>query len=514
MNRGGSRFWWRQAGGAAASLLVRGYGLMLCLSSMGRLGNNSIEEFLDRAPPAFVVLALAGFAILIFGPRLISLFVAALSATHYLFTIASGDTGRGFTLQAAEYVFFLAFPISILLLAFVAGMRTKPGDRAESAPRWRRFDALFERYSVCCCRIFTILTLFLVSFHKLNADFLDPEVSCETYIKTYFPKNWDTAWHPLAASLSSPWLIVLMEGPVPIALLLFFRRLGILAVTAMFAVVSFCNAIVVTLMVILPALSFLAKSDRASIRRHRVALVAVFLALSAVLLPLSHSAYHGVRPWVQYAVHHLVVIAIFVSVGGCQILALARKMNSNGSAPVSWKERLGMRRMRLLPSDWPGKAVCLTITAALLLNGLSPYLGWKFNHSLAMLSNLRVDDARWNHLLVPKWVRISEHDPYIRVHRARLPVDRVKHARTGKQIWIRAGRMYSPEAFHDRITEIVRQSGQMEVGLRLEHRGEIFQFDGSTSGEEWQSFLASLPPPKGHWFHNELRIDGKQLCKH
>lgn len=36
-----------------------------------------------------------------------------------------------------------------------------------------------------------------------------------------------------------------------------------------------------------------------------------------------------------------------------------------------------------------------------LLNGFAPYLSLKFNYSFAMLSNLRVDDARWNHLVIP-----------------------------------------------------------------------------------------------------------------
>ena len=51
----------------------------------------------------------------------------------------------------------------------------------------------------------------------------------------------------------------------------------------------------------------------------------------------------------------------------------------------------------------------------LTINGFAPYLGLKFNYSFAMLSNLRVDDARWNHLFVPKGLRISEHDDFIHV---------------------------------------------------------------------------------------------------
>ena len=36
-------------------------------------------------------------------------------------------------------------------------------------------------------------------------------------------------------------------------------------------------------------------------------------------------------------------------------------------------------------------------------NGMSPYLGLKYRLNFAMLSNLRVDEARWNSLLIQLW---------------------------------------------------------------------------------------------------------------
>lgn len=46
--------------------------------------------------------------------------------------------------------------------------------------------------------------------------------------------------------------------------------------------------------------------------------------------------------------------------------------------------------------------------AVLALNALSPYLGLKTQTSLNMFSNLRTEEGRWNHLIVPSEVRIFE----------------------------------------------------------------------------------------------------------
>ena len=51
----------------------------------------------------------------------------------------------------------------------------------------------------------------------------------------------------------------------------------------------------------------------------------------------------------------------------------------------------------------------------LIVNGMSPYLGVKYRFSVAMLSNLRVDQERWNSYVIPKWVRLRKHTPHVQV---------------------------------------------------------------------------------------------------
>ncbi|MDJ0848612.1 MAG: hypothetical protein QNK04_09560 [Myxococcota bacterium] len=54
---------------------------------------------------------------------------------------------------------------------------------------------------------------------------------------------------------------------------------------------------------------------------------------------------------------------------------------------------------------WWGPALLLG-PALVFLNGLSPYLGLKTEHSYTMFSNIRTEGEVWNHYLVPRGVRV------------------------------------------------------------------------------------------------------------
>ncbi len=58
------------------------------------------------------------------------------------------------------------------------------------------------------------------------------------------------------------------------------------------------------------------------------------------------------------------------------------------------------------------------VFALWIAHGLTPYAGWQFQHSAAMLSNLRIDRGCHNHLLMPESLRGV--DPYIRIDEAHI----------------------------------------------------------------------------------------------
>ncbi len=55
---------------------------------------------------------------------------------------------------------------------------------------------------------------------------------------------------------------------------------------------------------------------------------------------------------------------------------------------------------------WPLRPALALAPALVLLNGFSPYLGLKTEHSYTMFSNIRTEGEVWNHYLVPRGVRV------------------------------------------------------------------------------------------------------------
>ncbi len=83
----------------------------------------------------------------------------------------------------------------------------------------------------------------------------------------------------------------------------------------------------------------------------------------------------------------------------CCIGLFNRPVNSNpSSASVE-------RRSPLAP--WfPTWSLPYAVLALAVINGLCPYVGYKTQGSFTMFSNLATEAGRWNHLLMPNWLRV------------------------------------------------------------------------------------------------------------
>jgi hypothetical protein len=274
-------------------LLARGLGLMLYLAFCGIQGRRGLGEVWQDFPASVLMLGLGGAWLILSGGRIMPLLLTAWSGTDFLCRVASDSVSGLLEQQAAEYTVLAALPVLLVLVKLAGVLEALPNGtpvREEA-----RVVRLF--------RLTALLTLFMVSFHKMNSDFLNPSVSCEEVVRPLIAQNWRLGNLEWLDRLSSPWLVILMEGPVPILLLLLDRRLGLLAVTLFFGGVSLVDALVVTLCVIVPALAFLEREDIERLHERRKSVLAVWLGLTAVLLPLSYALYQGKRLWYQFAMH-------------------------------------------------------------------------------------------------------------------------------------------------------------------------------------------------------------------
>jgi hypothetical protein len=252
---------------------------------------------------------------------------------------------------------------------------------------------------------------------------------------------------------------------------------------------AFNTAVIAAAIAFLPVRDLDALSEL--LRRHGSWL----LGLAPVWLTLSLRLYRGPIPWSIFALLQAVLLFVLV-------LLLAALLGER--APL--RQRLRARRVRLrLPGGPRTRRLALLLIASVCLLGLSPYLGLQHRYAFAMLSNLRVDDARWNSVIVPRWVRPSEHDGYVHVLRVDPPIPRPKRGPP-----LLAPGLYSPQEFQQRF-ESSRRQGRRSA-IELSYAGRHLASGDLATDLELDGFVHALP--RRPLLRPTLALEGGQRCVH
>lgn len=215
-----------------------------------------------------------------------------------------------------------------------------------------------------------LLLYFLSGFHKLNADFFDPALSCASILyqelRTGVPLLPDSAvMGPLAIGLT-----VLVELGLPVLLLVpATRRVGAAAgilFHVLMAAAGYPRFSAIGLALLALFLPALPRPGPA----FRVAAVATLL-IASVLVPEQRDA-----------------LFLWATLGLCGgLMALCVVPGGEGS---------GERAVSLRPA-----LPAMLGPALILFSGLTPYLGLGTDRALSMYSNLRTEGGRSNHFVVP-----------------------------------------------------------------------------------------------------------------
>jgi hypothetical protein len=246
-------------------------------------------------------------------------------------------------------------------------------------------------------------------------------------------------------------------------------------------------------LVVVMSLSFLpdeALPDiTAGLRAHRWLVMASVIALVGG----GRLVYRGDFPWLATALGQSLTIVAWWMVGFALRGRLRHRDRWPASAPVASKDA----------------RVCLSVMALLVgFNGLTPYLGLKFQYSFAMLSNLRVDDDRWNSFVFPRGFRLTAHDPYVHITRTRY-----KRLETG-QIFESGGildpALYSPDALRMRIARALSRG--VQVTFDFEYQGQHRSFAEAADPQPLYALIADLPPAP--LFQKVLDAGHPQSCEH
>ncbi|MEM9864150.1 MAG: hypothetical protein AAF938_21300 [Myxococcota bacterium] len=239
-------------------------------------------------------------------------------------------------------------------------------------------------------------------FHKLNADFLNGAVSCATGGITLFGENYGVDLSALTGgSLANVWPVLFLSAEASVALLLLRRPMAGIALAALLHVPL--------TIIFAPAFAWVMASGwTAFFSAELLQELRAFVAHRGRLLALVGAGFGVTSAALYFRVHESAYPAWQLGEFGWWIVAAVV-----GSFAFT-KRRYRPPASRMRP-------VSRLIVALFVLNAATPYTGLQFHHAGAMLSNLRIDEGCWNHLLVPEAVRIRE--PYVRVEEASLTGD-------------------------------------------------------------------------------------------
>ena len=237
-------------------------------------------------------------------------------------------------------------------------------------------------------RLELIILYFFAVFHKLNADFLDPQISC--------------AAHFYAAQLQS--LPFALAGAVPIYLTLAVEA----AIPLLLCWPLTRNAGILLGLLFHAAVGFNPISEFYNFSSMIFALLFLFASLR-LDAGWPTRRFWGLPRWESLPFSGKSVLAVGAVLVGLVVAAPAELV-----LPLWGLYSAGLILLFvLLPKAPPARPAfsfrpwpVLLVPLLIGLNGCSPYLGLKTETAFAMYSNLRTEGGQSNHLLVPAGVQL------------------------------------------------------------------------------------------------------------
>jgi hypothetical protein len=278
-------------------------------------------------------------------------------------------------------------------------------------------------------RLSLFVLYFWVVVHKLNYDYLNPEVSCGWALyeqSAQFIKDMTGLSVPVEPWMPYPCLLGALLIEVLIPLFLLFRRTrfaGLVLGGVFHLILSFHQNVFIlsfTLMMLAHFVLFTSHDGRAACMRW----------WQGSWPGKKLSAGRGLRmPLVLSALFLLCVIPVGLANYWHTMpqAALILQLNDEIAWRVSRLVATGYAFFALLlmicflwrPSSWahdqlrvaslPKPVVLALFPALLFFNGLSPYIGLKTHHAYAMFSNLRTENQVTNHLFMPVAMRVADY---------------------------------------------------------------------------------------------------------
>ncbi len=265
----------------------------------------------------------------------------------------------------------------------------------------------FIRAFLNVCRAITVLVYALAGLHKLNRDFIAPELSCATYGFTKLTDYWNLP----ADILPETWLpslaifVIATELGIAVLYLCGLRRPAWLLAIAFHIPLTLTMAPAYAFVMLAGHAAFLRPKDLQDIRAV-FQQFSVWIASKAIVLTAISLYLHGAWPEWSMIPKEALLWALLLT---CTLLIARHGLAKTPPIFTTFSTHFFANR--------PGQ-IALLFSVLFALNGLLPYVGLRFSHTGAMVSNLRIDRGCWNSLVFPESMRIT--DDYIRIEKTHL----------------------------------------------------------------------------------------------
>ncbi|MFN2317118.1 MAG: HTTM domain-containing protein [Gemmatimonadales bacterium] len=302
-------------------------------------------------------------------------------------------------------------------------------------------------------RLSVALVYGLSGFHKLNADFFTPGVSCATELTERAARFVGVAAVMPDPGMLVVWLTVIVELGLPVLLLVPRTRLAGIVVAIGFHVV-------------------MALAGYPRFSATGVALLSLFLPGEVF------------RPWFRWTAERLAATALGLRIGVAVGLFLSAITSSTWAGRVflamqllltalllaavvrAWARSWALPRVMHPGPESPWRQPALLVPAFLVAIAAQPYLGLPTDRALGMYSNLRTEGGATNHFVIPSsWQLFPYQRDVVIVETASAP----ELQRLAEQ-----GLMVPFQELRARLTEVLRRSPD-DISLTYQRGGRVYR---------------------------------------
>lgn len=448
-------------------------------------GDRNILMFREGALLAALTwVAVAAAIVLIVRPRLTKLLfvLAGLMVVRYAALLPVASNNKTITL------FMNAAILVCALQAATLGLRDA---------QFR--DVLYERMRVVARALLAVMYFYGI-FHKINADFLDPRVSCAVALYDPLARSFGLAGNPIGHQIAI-WSTFIVETITLVAL--YWKRF--FAVGLIFGLMfhfvipistyswymDFSSLVLALYMLSIPREVSTAFFDRVArifrASRARFGSLGLFLPFALVGVPaaliVGVIAIRAERVGQLFQVYNSLWVLFWAVYGGIAMVLLTAVALDY----LPWRGRTSARQPLWL----------YAFPLVLFLSCLSPYVGLKTESSIAMFSNLHTEAGETNHLFFarPPYLFDYQRDVVRVIDASSPPLQRVAIGRDGL-VWL-----------------------DLQQYLRANpHEWVTFERQGVRYERATAASIAHLPQPS--WLERKLLIfktvnfDRPKVCTH